>query len=190
MLGKRGDLLLEQLILEDRLIQRLALEDRRHRALALGASAASATSPASTPAAAAALTLVLGAFAFAHIGRTELDDGAVLDGLECLVVLAVRGARKALPGQHDEVAAFRDRDLRATTSCASPFAALAPVALPSATPGAGLGLSLLESHVKAHGGRVTVKTRPGEGTAFTLHLPAVAASSGGANNGVIGGDAE
>jgi signal transduction histidine kinase len=42
----------------------------------------------------------------------------------------------------------------------------------SSIPGAGLGLSLLQRHVQAHGGRVTVKTRPGEGTAFTLHLPA------------------
>lgn len=43
--------------------------------------------------------------------------------------------------------------------------------LASATPGAGLGLSLLQRHLKAHGGRVTVETKKGAGAAFTLHLP-------------------
>ncbi|MBI3951534.1 MAG: sensor histidine kinase [Acidobacteria bacterium] len=42
----------------------------------------------------------------------------------------------------------------------------------SSIPGAGLGLSLLMRHLQAHGGRVTVKTSPGQGAAFTLHLPA------------------
>jgi signal transduction histidine kinase len=45
----------------------------------------------------------------------------------------------------------------------------------SSAPGTGLGLSLVERHLQAFGGRVTVKSSPG-GTAFTLHLPAVAAS--------------
>ncbi|MEK7830974.1 MAG: HAMP domain-containing sensor histidine kinase, partial [Acidobacteriota bacterium] len=39
--------------------------------------------------------------------------------------------------------------------------------------GTGLGLSLVERHLRAHGGRVTVNTSPEEGTAFTLHLPAL-----------------
>ncbi len=43
----------------------------------------------------------------------------------------------------------------------------------SPAPGTGLGLSLVERHLQAFGGRVTVKSSPG-GTAFTLHLPAVA----------------
>jgi len=38
--------------------------------------------------------------------------------------------------------------------------------------GNGLGLSLVKRIAEAHGGRVTVKSAPGEGTAFTLHLPA------------------
>lgn len=41
----------------------------------------------------------------------------------------------------------------------------------SPAPGTGLGLSLVERHLQAHGGRVTVKISPGGGTAFTLHLP-------------------
>jgi signal transduction histidine kinase len=39
--------------------------------------------------------------------------------------------------------------------------------------GSGLGLALVQQIVAAHGGRVTVTTRPGSGTAFTIHLPAV-----------------
>ena len=39
--------------------------------------------------------------------------------------------------------------------------------------GAGLGLSLVQRIVAAHGGRVTVKSAPREGSAFTVQLPAV-----------------
>lgn len=38
--------------------------------------------------------------------------------------------------------------------------------------GNGLGLSLVKRIVAAHGGRVTVATRPGAGSAFTMSLPA------------------
>jgi signal transduction histidine kinase len=41
--------------------------------------------------------------------------------------------------------------------------------------GNGLGLSLVKRIAEAHGGRVTVKSAPGEGTTFTLHLPAATA---------------
>src|SRR5262249_61144051 len=37
--------------------------------------------------------------------------------------------------------------------------------------GAGLGLSIVESLVRAHGGTVTVQSAPGDGAAFTLRLP-------------------
>lgn len=47
----------------------------------------------------------------------------------------------------------------------------------SPAPGTGLGLSLVERHLQAHGGRVTVKPSPGGGTAFTLHLPCVSTST-------------
>jgi signal transduction histidine kinase len=40
--------------------------------------------------------------------------------------------------------------------------------------GNGLGLSLVRRIADAHGGRVTVKTSPGAGSTFTIHLPAAA----------------
>ena len=40
------------------------------------------------------------------------------------------------------------------------------------TGGAGLGLTLSKQIVDAHGGRITVDSRPGEGTTFTVWLPA------------------
>ncbi len=38
-------------------------------------------------------------------------------------------------------------------------------------PGMGLGLPLVAAIVKAHGGRVAVESRPGEGTTFKVYLP-------------------
>jgi len=38
-------------------------------------------------------------------------------------------------------------------------------------PGTGLGLALVKEIAQAHGGRVTVQSRPGEGTTFLLQLP-------------------
>ena len=38
--------------------------------------------------------------------------------------------------------------------------------------GSGVGLALVKHIVEAHGGRVTVDGGPGEGSRFTLHLPA------------------
>jgi two-component system sensor histidine kinase SenX3 len=45
--------------------------------------------------------------------------------------------------------------------------------LASSTSGAGLGLSLVERHLRAHRGRVTAQSSPKDGTVFTLHLPAL-----------------
>ncbi len=47
-----------------------------------------------------------------------------------------------------------------------------------AIPGSGLGLSLVKHIVEGHGGRVAVHSREGEGSTFTLHLPAVQRRSG------------
>ena len=44
-------------------------------------------------------------------------------------------------------------------------------------PGLGLGLSFVKAICEAHGGSVDVKSSPGEGTTFTLHLPTTAAGA-------------
>ena len=38
--------------------------------------------------------------------------------------------------------------------------------------GTGLGLTVVQGIARAHGGRVTVTSAPGQGSAFTIHLPA------------------
>jgi signal transduction histidine kinase len=45
--------------------------------------------------------------------------------------------------------------------------------LSSSIHGSGLGLSLVKRIMDGHSGRVTVRSVPGKGSAFTLHLPAM-----------------
>ena len=47
---------------------------------------------------------------------------------------------------------------------------------PQAHKGTGLGLFITKSIVEAHGGRIEVESRPGQGAAFTVRLPRAGAS--------------
>ena len=44
--------------------------------------------------------------------------------------------------------------------------------LSAEAPGSGLGLTLVERIIDAHGGKVDVVSTPGKGSAFTIYLPA------------------
>jgi signal transduction histidine kinase len=44
--------------------------------------------------------------------------------------------------------------------------------------GSGLGLAIVRHIVQGHGGRVTVESAPGQGSAFAIHLPIPADQAG------------
>lgn len=50
-------------------------------------------------------------------------------------------------------------------------------------PGAGLGLAISREIVRAHGGEISAESRPGEGAAFRITLPAEPPSGGGGGDG-------
>jgi signal transduction histidine kinase len=47
-----------------------------------------------------------------------------------------------------------------------------------ATRGTGLGLAIVKGIAEAHGGRVAVASRPGQGSTFRILLPAAVAAAG------------
>ncbi|GAA3565079.1 HAMP domain-containing sensor histidine kinase [Nonomuraea rosea] len=89
---------------------------------------------------------------------TPVRIGVGTDGTDAVLVIEDEG-----PGLGaEETERVFDRFYRADASRAR------------ATGGAGLGLAIVRSIVAAHGGRVELRSSPGEGAAFQIRLPAIA----------------
>jgi two-component system phosphate regulon sensor histidine kinase PhoR len=116
-----------------------------------------------------------------------LGDGPALrSSIENLITNAVKygGANRWVAIRADALQRGRRRDVRITVEdhgLGIPASDLPHIfepfyrgteAISRQIQGNGLGLSLVKRIVEAHGGRVTVETRPGSGSAFTIHLPA------------------
>jgi len=92
--------------------------------------------------------------------------------LNALQAMDGHGTLTVETGRSREYAFFRVAD----TGPGIPFQAMATIFKPFQTTkqqGTGLGLAIAERIVKAHGGRIEVKSEVGCGAAFTVHLPSV-----------------
>ena len=119
------------------------------------------------------------------------DAAALRSAVQNLIANAVKyGGRDRWVGIRAQVAQERRKDeVRITVSDHGPgipAAELAHIfepfyrgaeAIQRQIHGNGLGLSLVRRIVTAHGGRVSVTTRPGGGTAFTIALPLAQAAA-------------
>lgn len=120
---------------------------------------------------------------FAEDLHLVLTDGPALES--ALKNLFDNALKYAAPGKWLSVTARAAQDTREVQiTVADRGPGIAPKDLPhifepfyrgrnviATTSGAGLGLCLVERNLRALGGSVTVKSTPGAGTAFTLHLP-------------------
>jgi two-component system OmpR family sensor kinase len=100
----------------------------------------------------AVYNLLDNALKFTHPGDT-IEVRAVEDGQVVAVEIADTGPgipKDELPHVFEEL--YRGQGARGTE-------------------GSGLGLALVRAIVERHGGTLTVRSREGEGTVFTLHLP-------------------
>ncbi|GAB2935953.1 ATP-binding protein [Nonomuraea fastidiosa] len=86
---------------------------------------------------------------------TPVRIGVGTEGGDSVLIIEDQGPGLA----PEEAARVFDRFYRADASRAR------------ATGGAGLGLAIVRSIVAAHGGRVDLRTAPGQGAAFTIRLP-------------------
>jgi len=92
--------------------------------------------------------------------------------LNAIQALEGKGSLAVETGRAQGLAFFKVRD----TGPGIPEPALARIFKPFHTTkpqGTGLGLAIADRIVKAHGGRIEVDSRPGEGTSFTVLLPSI-----------------
>lgn len=102
--------------------------------------------------------LIANAIAHAPDGRwLAIQVGAKADGTELRITVEDRGP--GIPA--DELPRLFQPFFRGRQT------------IESQVRGFGLGLALVERVASAHGGRVTVSSEQGQGTAFTIHFPAV-----------------
>ncbi len=93
-------------------------------------------------------------------------------GLNAVQALDGRGTLNVETGRSDGTCFIRVAD----TGPGIPESALADIFKPfhtTKTQGTGLGLAVADRIVKAHGGRIEVDSTVGEGTSFTVFLPAI-----------------
>jgi len=114
------------------------------------------------------------------------DEMLLRRGVQNLVGNALKygGAGGWIGVTVDAAASRRGREVRITVSDRGPGVSAEDLphifdpfyrgrkAVADQVQGNGLGLHLVKRIAEAHGGRVTLRTAPGEGAAFTLHLPA------------------
>ncbi|NRF70623.1 response regulator [Aquincola sp. S2] len=116
-------------------------------------------------------------------GRIEL----ALDEVR-LDAAAVHTLPGLLPGLHVRLV-VRDNGVGMEAATRSrifePFYTTKPVGK-----GTGLGLSVVHGIVMAHGGAIAIDSTPGEGSCFTLHLPALEPDLHAAGNGAAAGHGE
>ncbi len=122
--------------------------------------------------------------------HTEIDDqlpsvNADADALEQAVLNLVTNAMKYSGGQKEIGLRLYRQNGDAAIQVTDHGVGIAPGDLPRIfdkyyraptpenrnIPGTGLGLTLVAEIARAHGGRVDVKSSPGEGSTFTLRLP-------------------
>ena len=121
------------------------------------------------------------------IPEVSVDDGAIRRAVNNLIVNALKyGTDGAWLGIDVSMAAGKSGKREVQISVSDRGRGIDPPDLPHIFDafyrgayakerqihGNGLGLSLVKGIAEAHGGRITVKSTPGAGATFTLHLPA------------------